>query len=231
MTDLAVISGTIDLSTRGHLSTISTPQGEVTVIVTRKAVFLPRHGVDEHHYTLPHRINHAAHFLALKSMHIERVIAVNSTGSLNPALRPGMLVVPDDFIFWGPNPTLIEEECRHVTPLLDDRIRAELVSSAQICGAKVHDGGVYWQTWGPRFETRAEIDFMSHVAHIVGMTMASECICAAEANIRYAAICSIDNYANGITQNPLSMDEVLSGARRNESLLKKIIRHIITGKE
>ncbi|MCX7981470.1 MAG: MTAP family purine nucleoside phosphorylase [Syntrophales bacterium] len=223
MPKLAIISGTIPISAQGEEKTVLTPYGKVTVVIAHRWVFLPRHGLDPNNYVLPHQINHAAHFSALKALEVEKVIAVNSTGSLKRELQPGSLIVPHDFIFWGPNPTVFSRECQHVTPQLDDTLRDTLVRAAMACGGHVINRGVYWQTWGPRFETRAEIRLMSQWADVVGMTMASEAICASELNLPYAAICSIDNYANGIVEHPLSMEEVVSGAKRNAELMGRII--------
>lgn len=72
----------------------------------------------------------------------------------------------------------------------------------------LRDGGVYWQTSGPRFETAAEIKLIAAHADLVGMTLASECIVAAELGLRYAAVCVVDNLANGIAAEPLSAAEV-----------------------
>ena len=60
------------------------------------------------------------------------------------------------------------------------------------------DGGVYWQAIGPRFETPAEIRLIAAHADVIGMTIASECILAGELGIPYAAVCVVDNLANGI---------------------------------
>ena len=65
------------------------------------------------------------------------------------------------------------------------------------------DGGVYWQTIGPRFETPAEIRLMAAHADLVGMTIASECVVAGELGLAYAAVCVVDNLANGIGAAPL----------------------------
>ena len=62
----------------------------------------------------------------------------------------------------------------------------------------LRDGGVYWQTIGPRFETPAEIRLIAAHADLVGMTIASECIVAGELGLAYAAVCVVDNLANGI---------------------------------
>lgn len=76
------------------------------------------------------------------------------------------------------------------------------------------DGGVYWQTNGPRFETPAEIGLIAAHAYLVGMTLASECVVASELGLPYAAICIVDNLANGIAARALSPAEVERNATR-----------------
>ena len=63
---------------------------------------------------------------------------------------------------------------------------------------RLRDGGVYWQAPGPRLETRAEIGLIAAHADVIGMTVASECIVAGELGLAYAAICMVDNLANGV---------------------------------
>ena len=77
------------------------------------------------------------------------------------------------------------------------------------------DGGVYAQTIGPRFETAAEVRALARVADVVGMTLAAETVLAREAGLAYAAVCSVDNLANGISEAPLTVEEYLRG--RNET--------------
>jgi purine nucleoside phosphorylase len=43
------------------------------------------------------------------------------------------------------------------------------------------------------------------------MTIAAEAILAREATVSYAAICTIDNLANGIAEQPLTLDEYQRG--------------------
>ena len=86
---------------------------------------------------------------------------------------------------------------------------AEVVAAwARRRGAELSDGGVYWQTNGPRFETPAEIRLIAAHADVVGMTIASECIVAGELGLAYAAVCVVDNLANGIGREPLSVEEL-----------------------
>jgi 5'-methylthioadenosine phosphorylase len=107
-----------------------------------------------------------------------------------------------------------------------------LAASATASAVDLGDGGVYWQTTGPRFETPAEIRMMAPHAHLVGMTLASECIVAAELDLAYAAICVVDNMANGIGSGPLSVEELEGDRDANanrlhdalDSLLPELVR-------
>jgi len=91
-------------------------------------------------------------------------------------------------------------------------------------------GGTYVQTRGPRFETVAEIAALSQFADLVGMTLASEATLACELSIPFAAICTVDNYANGLADGVLTYDEVLKISReyrdRTAAILNTIITHI-----
>ena len=73
------------------------------------------------------------------------------------------------------------------------------------------DGGVYAHTIGPRFETPAEVRALARVADVVGMTLAAETVLAREAGLAYAAVCSVDNLANGIADEALTVEEYRRG--------------------
>lgn len=189
--------------------------GDTTVI------FLARHGKD--HRIPPHKLNHRANLWALKDLGATHILATSSTGSLKKAIRPGTFVVPDDFIgFWG-IPTFHDDRVVHVTPSLDDGLRAAFVAAAKAAKASVRDGGVYVQTTGPRLETRAEIAYFKTIGDVVGMTMASEATLASELGIPYASLCTIDNFGNGIVDEPLSFERIRETQHRNADLTRKIV--------
>jgi 5'-methylthioadenosine phosphorylase len=119
----------------------------------------------------------------------------------------------------------------HVVPALSGKMRSALLEAARDCNVPVHDGGIYWQTPGPRFETRAEIAMMSQFADLVGMTMASESVVAKELGLEYAAICSVDNYANGLVEEELTLKEVLAHARRCTATMIRIAKKLIERRE
>lgn len=181
----------------------------------RDAVVLQRHGAAGA-YVLPHRIDHAANLRSLAAAGCDRVLAICSVGSLYPGLAVGSLVCPHDFIALQVTVTGFEDRRGHATPGFDPDWRREVLAAWQGEGAgPLRDGGVYWQTNGPRFETPAEIGLIAAHADLVGMTLASECIVAGELGLRYAALCVVDNLANGVAARPLSPAELERDRERN----------------
>ena len=225
---LGILSGTVFLRGQGIFAnlreeTVETPFGLAQVFCAPGIAFIPRHGKEPHRYILPHLINHPANLTALKQLGVREILGVHSTGALKPRLKPGMLVVPDDYIMPFPGPTVVREKAVHITPVLDRGIRGKLLEAAREGAAEVSDGGVYWQTAGPRLETKAEIAMMAQFADVVGMTMASEAIIARELEIPFASLCSVDNYAHGLEEKELTMEEILRHSRQNAETIRRIL--------
>jgi 5'-methylthioinosine phosphorylase len=182
--------------------------GEIAAVCERHgAVVLQRHGAET--YRLPHLIDHEANLRSLLESGCDRVLAIGSVGSLKPELGVGTLVCPDDFIALQLLVTTFNDARGHITPGFDWSWREEVLAAWEASGAgALSDGGVYWQTNGPRFETPAEIRLIAAHADLVGMTLAAECLVAGELGLRYAAVCMVDNLANGIEAKPLSPEEL-----------------------
>lgn len=232
MEPLAIISGTIPLDKEGIFGNftereIDTEYGKALAFISDAVVFIPRHGHDPDHYILPHVINHQANMKALQNIGVKEVLGINSTGSLKKDLHPGMIVIPDDFIALTETPTAIYSKPLHITPVLSGDVRKRCMEAARDCKIDVVDGGVYWQTTGPRFETQAEIRLMSQFADLVGMTMASEAVIAQELGLSYASICSIDNYGHGLVEKALTLEEIVQNARSNTNTIMKILARYI----
>jgi len=232
MEPLGIISGIILLQGKGIFQDleekeIATEFGTVLVFLSDTIAFIPRHGKNPKKHILPHLINHQANLKALKDIGAKEVISVNSTGSLKKKLKPGTIVVPDDYITLPGTPTTLHDKAIHITPRLSFEVRQKWLQAAHDCAIKVVDGGVYWQTIGPRLETRAEIKMMSRFADLVGMTMASEAAISQELGLSYAALCSVDNYGHGIGEKELTIEEILQHARRNTDVILKIVMRYI----
>jgi 5'-methylthioadenosine phosphorylase len=229
MGPIGIIAGTIFLQTKSIFSgmeekNVDTKYGKANVQYLSKAVFIPRHGHDPSRHILPHEINHRANFAALRDLGVREVISINSTGTLNKKLLPGMLVIPDDYILFAEPPSTISGRAAHLTPRLDEEVRQHLILTARQVGVDVVDGGTYWQATGPRLETRAEIRMMANFADIVGMTMASEAVIAQELGLQYGALCSVDNFAHGLIDHALTMEEIVAHAQENASVAWRIAK-------
>jgi 5'-methylthioadenosine phosphorylase len=198
--------------------------GRASVLIKDRMAWIIRHGNTPNDYVLPHLINYRANLQALKDLGVTEIVSINSTGSLKKDLCPGMIVIPDDFITLTATPTIHKNRAVHITPSLNEKLRQKLIKAALNSKIKVIKKGTYWQTQGPRLETKAEIKMMANYADIVGMTMANEAVIALELDLPYAAACSIDNFGNGLLKKSLTMEEIIAGTRKNADLMIQIIR-------
>lgn len=199
---------------------ISTKYGKVILEIIEiggtSVVLLKRHGLN--HSIPPHRINYRANIMALKMLGVKRIFATAAVGSINREFKPGDLVLLSDFIdfTWGRDITFFDEDGRDVIHVDMTNpyclfLRGKLMDAAQDTGISlVSKGATYVCTQGPRFETPAEILMYKHLgADLVGMTSVPEVVLAREAEICYATVAIVTNYAAGISENQLTHQEVL----------------------
>jgi 5'-methylthioadenosine phosphorylase len=184
------------------------------------AAIVQRHGAAEDPYVLPHLIDHAANLRPLAEQGCDRVLGIGSVGSLKTELPVGTLVCPDDFIALHLGLSIFPDTRAHTAPGFDPRWRTEVIEAWEAGGSSPRDGGVYWQAIGPRFETPAEIRMMAPHADVVGMTIAAECIVAGELGLNYAALCVVDNIANGLGPAQLSVAEMELDRAANAASLR-----------
>jgi 5'-methylthioadenosine phosphorylase len=186
-----------------------------------------RHGIDGS--VAAHRIDHAAHLRALAQLGCDRVLALGSVGSLHPAVGVGTFVAPDDFIALDQRPVAaVDDGDQQVVPGFTRSWRTRILDTWQRVGTEaIVDGGVYWQVNGPRFETPAEIRFLAAYADLVGMTLASECVTANQLGLDYAAVCVVDNLANGVGDSPLTRAAYEQGAAANATRLARMLDAIV----
>jgi len=86
---------------------------------------------------------------------------------------------------------------------------------------------VYVQTRGPRIETVAEVKALAWIADVVGMTVASEATLACELGMKFAALCTIENYANGLGDGVLTYERIVSTSREHRHRTEEIVNTII----
>jgi 5'-methylthioadenosine phosphorylase len=192
-----------------------------------EVVGLPRHGFDR---DVPaHLVDHRANLRALCELRCDRVLALGSVGSLRTDLEVGTFVCPDDFYAPETAPSFYDDPRGHSIPGFDLEWRKSILDAWREHGETgLVDGGVYAHTLGPRFETPAEVRALAGVADVVGMTLAAETVLAREAGLAYAAVCSIDNLANGIAAAPLTIEEYRRGRDETAKSLEASLEAVLS---
>jgi 5'-methylthioadenosine phosphorylase len=194
--------------------TLTTPWGDPSSPVTIGVVggvrvaFLARHG-HRHQYP-PHRVNYRANIDAMAQLGVRALFGPFSSGSLQPELGPGDLVVVDQFVdrTTGREATFHDEfpdGPQHVSVAdpYDARLRSLLLEVAAEQGTVAHDGGTVVVVNGPRFSTRAESVWMAAQGwHLVNMTQSPEVALAAEAGIPYAGLGLVTDRDVGVADDP-----------------------------
>ena len=177
-------------------------------------VFLPRHGDD--HKIPPHKINYRANIWALKECGVKRVVGVAAVGGISEKMAPGAIVVPDQIIdyTYGREHTYFDGDFRPVdhiefgNPYCED-LRGQLIDSAELAGVGVQMDACYGATQGPRLESMAEVmRMLRDGADIVGMTGMPEASLAKEADLCYACCAVVANWAAGIDDQPITMQQI-----------------------
>jgi 5'-methylthioadenosine phosphorylase len=199
---------------------------EVELLDAGEHVVLARHGIDS--YTPAHLVDHARNLRALLEADCDRVLAICSVGSTRSELEVGSFLCPTDFLAFGQVQAAFDDERGHVIPAFDPVWR-RLVLEAWDAGARepIRDSGLYWQSPGPRFETPAEVRLIADHADVVGMTMGSECVVACQLGLAYAAVCVVDNLANGIGDAPLTREEYEAGHAANRERLAAALEAVL----
>ncbi|HDL19723.1 MAG TPA: S-methyl-5'-thioadenosine phosphorylase [Nitrospirae bacterium] len=198
----------------------------------RVLYFLPRHGGN--HSIPPHKVNYRANIQAMKNLGVERVISVSAVGGLNRDICPGSIVIGDqilDFTKGRTNTFFDGDDVVHVdfTYPYCEEMRMIIMDSAREKGMNVVDGGTYVAVEGPRLETASEIAFYRSIGvDIVGMTAMPEAVLAREAEICYAGIYVVTNYAAGIKEGRLTTNEVVQTMARSQDMVKQLLSEVLS---
>ena len=156
------------------------------------------------------------------------MLAISSVGSLRAETAVGSFLCPDDFIALHLGGSSFADERGHIVPGFDPGWRSRVLEAWDgVVGETLLDGGTYWEAIGPRFETPAEIRLIASHAEVIGMTIASECVAACELGISYAAICVVDNLANGIGDEALSGETYDAGRTANRARLERLVPPLV----
>lgn len=157
----------------------------------------------------------------MKQIGIETVFLTNAAGGINPDFVPGdFMLLTDHINFLGSNPLIGvspgagEARFPDMTTVYDATLREQILASAKQQSIELKQG-VYLATTGPSFETPAEIRaFAALGADAVGMSTVPEAIVARQIGLRVIGISCITNAAAGMSDGPLTHEEVSETADR-----------------
>ena len=197
-----------------------------------KMVFLPRHG--RGHRILPSELNFRANIYGMKKLGVEWIISVSAVGSMREDIKPGHIVVVDQFFdrtrgrvstFFGNgivgHVEFADPVCPHLSSILYE--------AGQSVGASIHKGGTYICIEGPQFSTRAESRiYRKWGVDVIGMTNIPEAKLAREAEICYATLAlSTDYDCWHETEESVTVEMILDTLKRNVATAKAIIKEAV----
>lgn len=219
-------------------STVATRFGEVELtsgrLQGRQIVHLARHG--EAHARLSSQVNHRANVLALRQAGAGAVLAATVCGAVDPHLELGELVVFDDLHFLAnrlgdgsicslyDEPGLPGRGHWVFDGPFSDPLRRALLGGAQRAGLAVRDGGCYGHVDGPRFNTRTEIAMLAGCGvGAVSQTAGPEAVLCGEAELPYALVGYVTDYANGVNEQATPVEQLTELIGRSTGALAATI--------
>jgi 5'-methylthioadenosine phosphorylase len=217
---------------------VDTPYGApsepvaVGEVAGRSVAFLPRHG--RGHRFPPHRVPYRANLWALRSLGVQQVIAPSAVGSLNPAVGPGTLAVPDQLVdrTVGRVQTYYDEGPVHVSfadPYCPAGRRAAITTAHRTGWDPVVESGTLVTIEGPRFSTRAESQWYAGQGWtLVGMTGHPEAVLARELALCYVPLALVTDVDAGVNEGVgVTQDEVFRVFAANIDRLRGVVAELV----
>ena len=170
----------------------------------------------------------------MKLMGAHTLFLTNASGGINPAFHPGGLMMLTDHVsIFAPTPLIVEniEELGTRFPdmsqVYDLELQKILTDTAAENGIELFEG-VYAQLTGPSFESPAEIRMLGKLGvDAVGMSTVVEAIVANHMGMRICGVSCISNMAAGISENPLTHEEVQEAADQAAPQFEKLVKEAV----
>jgi purine-nucleoside phosphorylase len=200
----------------GHVGTLRSvllPDGSHALIIGARTHFYEGHGV--------RRVVHSVRTAAAAGAEV--MVLTNGAGGIKSHWSPGTPVLISDHLNLTAASPLEGATFIDLTDLYSQRLR-DLARSV----TPDLDEGVYVQFRGPHYETPAEVQMAKTMGgHIVGMSTALEAIAAREAGMEVLGFSLITNLAAGISDSPLSHEEVIQAGRDAEAVISDMLAKVV----
>jgi purine-nucleoside phosphorylase len=155
------------------------------------------------------------------AMGVKTLIITNAAGSARQNIAPGQLICIRDHLnmlgdspLRGPNDDRLGPRFPDMSAAYDPELRGLAIETAGELGWKMREG-VYACMMGPSYETPAEVAMVGRMGgDLVGMSTVPEVTAARHMSMRVLGISCVTNFAAGLSERPLSHEEVSETAAK-----------------
>ena len=176
-------------------------------------------GHDFHTVTLPVQLFH--------KLGVDTLIITNAAGSTRRHLPPGTLIALSGHLDGTFRHNADDPKVVAGPPFHDKKLLSLAQAAAEKTAVELATG-VYCWTLGPAYETPDEIKYFSDLgADAVGMSTVPELQAAARFDLPALGISCLTNYAAGITDQPLTHQEVMETAEAVKDKFTRLIVAVI----
>lgn len=172
----------------------------------------------------------------MKLLGAEILFLTNAAGGVNTSFHAGdLMLIRDHISVFAPNPLIganldeLGTRFPDMSTIYDADLQNRIRKCAKENGIYLQEG-IYAQLTGPSFESPAEIRMMRSLGcDAVGMSTVVEAIAANHMGMRICGISCISNLAAGMTDNPLTHEEVQEAADMAAPNFKKLVTESVKG--
>jgi purine-nucleoside phosphorylase len=170
----------------------------------------------------------------MQALGVETLVVTNAAGGLNPAFRPGdIMIIKDHINLTGTNPLVgpNRDDWGVRFPDMTEAYDNRLISLAEDAGRDFAirlRKGVYAGLLGPSLETPAEVRFLQTIgAEAVGFSTVQEVIAAVHARMKVLGLSIITNVNDPNHPVPASVEGIIKVAKAAAAQVDRIISSVI----
>lgn len=181
----------------------------------------------EHLEIMPTEIDHRTHFYALKKLGVRFVISVISAWSLREMIHPGMMAIPGQIVpglAHGPHESFFGQGIAAQVDLhhpICTHLQTLLFQSSKTMGADAHWNSILLALGSTGTATKSECDaYRRHACDLISPLQLTEARLALEAEMSYACLAYVTNYALPSGGQPVSV-------KAPGALISAILSHLV----
>lgn len=220
--DYKDIAGFPHTTVESHQGRFVVGECQGKIVIAAQGRFHHYEGYDMKQVILPVRV--------MAILGISTLIVTNAAGGINLNFCPGDLMLIRDHInmtginpLRGTNKDELGPRFPDMTYAYEPILYKLMLKKANEIGLTMKEG-IYAMMPGPSYETPAEITMLRGLgADAVGMSTVPEVIAAVHAGINVLGISCISNMAAGVSDNPLSHEEVLATVLGTSKVLTNLL--------